>query len=102
MESGDRIYHLALRHHWEEAQRTGAYRQSTIEKSLDDEGFIHCSYDHQVRDTADRFYGGRDDVIVLEVDPALVDAEIRVEQGFPHIYGPLPVEAVVRAEPFGV
>lgn len=39
------IYHLALRHAWEAAREEGGpYRRSTIDRSLDDEGFIHCSY----------------------------------------------------------
>lgn len=47
-------------------------------------------------------YRGSDDVVLVEIDPALVAAEIRVENldggavKFPHIYGPLAVDAVVR------
>ena len=37
--------------------------------------------------------------MLLRIDPALVPAEIRVEDGFPHVYGPLPVAAVTAAEP---
>lgn len=99
-----RLYHLAIRDEWEEAlTRGGPYRRSTLGRSLADEGFIHCSFAHQVQATADRFYRGRDDLVLLEIDTARLVAEVRVEdlvgagQAFPHIYGPLPVEAVVRA-----
>jgi uncharacterized protein (DUF952 family) len=45
---------------------------------------------------------GRGDVLLLVIDPSLVDAEIRTENlegggdQFPHIYGQLPIDAVVR------
>jgi len=96
----DRIYHLALREEWEDASGRGVYRQSTLGRSLEDEGFIHCSFPTQVQLIADLVYRERDDVVLLEIDPSGVSAEIRVEavgdHRFPHIYGGLPVEAVVR------
>ncbi len=97
------IYHLALQEHWEQALASGEYRISSIDRTLDEEGFIHCSFAGQVQGTADRFYRGREDVLLLEIDPARLEAELRVEassadaRGFPHIYGPLPSAAVVSA-----
>jgi glutathione S-transferase len=93
------IYHLALRHAWEAASREGEYRRSTIDTSLDEEGFIHCSYRDQAQGVADRFYRDRTDVLLLTIDASKVEAEIKTENSFPHIYGPLPIEAVVRIEP---
>jgi uncharacterized protein (DUF952 family) len=98
------IYHLALRDEWSEALESGAgYRRSTLGRSLDDEGFIHCSFATQVQMIADLVYRGRHDVVLLVIDPSRVRSEVRVEnldggeELFPHIYGPLPVDAVVRA-----
>jgi uncharacterized protein (DUF952 family) len=98
------IYHLAIRDEWQQAMDSGlAYRRSTLGKSLEDVGYIHCSFAHQVQAIADLLYQGRQDVVLLEIDPARVKAEMRVEtpdggdEPFPHIYGPLPVEAVVQA-----
>lgn len=105
IEPGRRLFHLALRDQWDEAGGEGSYRQSTIGRSLEEVGFIHASFAEQAQGVADAFYRGRDDVVVLVIDPALVDVDIRVEevpgtgQSFPHIYGPLPVSAVVTAEP---
>jgi uncharacterized protein (DUF952 family) len=102
VEDKDLIYHLALEDEWRTAL-SGAdpYRRSTLGKSLEDEGFIHCSFGPQVQTIADLVYRGRRDVVLLTIDPARVPAEIRIEsleggdEGFPHIYGPLPTEAVV-------
>lgn len=94
------LYHLALDHDWDPA--ADEYRGSTIGRTLEEEGFVHCSTAEQVQATADRFYAGRSDVVLLTIDPTLVGAEIRVEGGFPHLYGPLPTSAVVAAVPVPV
>jgi len=103
--SGDRsrivgavvIKHLAVAAEWEEAVAGGGpYRRSTLGRSLDEVGFIHCSFDEQVAATASLIYAGRDDVVVLTIDEARLGCEVRVEDGFPHIYGPLRLEAVVE------
>jgi uncharacterized protein (DUF952 family) len=102
---GAPLYHLALAAEWERARAAGAYDRSTIGRSLAEEGFIHCSFASQVPATADRFYRGRDDVVLLRIDPDLLDADVRVEEvpgageAFPHLYGPLPVGAVAWARP---
>jgi uncharacterized protein (DUF952 family) len=68
-------------------------------------GFIHCSFVAQVGKIADLIYRGRPDVLLLEIDPSLIHSEIRSEnlEGgddlFPHIYGELPPNAVVRVQP---
>jgi uncharacterized protein (DUF952 family) len=93
------IYHLALRDEWDAAVSAGQpYRRSTVGRSLDEEGFIHCSFADQVEDTASRYYAGRDDVVLLTIDPDQLEAEVVVEGGFPHIYGPLPHHAVISVE----
>ena len=102
------LYHLALAPEWERARHAGSYHRSTIDRSLAEEGFIHCSFAEQVQATADRFYRGRDDVVLLRIDPHRLDAPVRVEvapgtgQAFPHVYGPIDVVAVEAADPVPV
>lgn len=94
------IHHIAVRSEWEAAQADGEYRRSTLGQSLDDVGYIHCSTTEVWPTTLERFYGGcTEPLVLLTIDPALVEAEILVEGGFPHIYGPLPVAAVTSVEP---
>ena len=100
----DLIYHLAVGTEWSESVDLGTpYARSTLGKSLAEEGFIHCSFADQVREIADLVYAGRGDVVLLVIDPSAVPAEIRIEncaggdERFPHIYGALPITAVVRA-----
>lgn len=100
---------MALAEDWARAQEgDSGYRVSTIGRSLDDVGFIHCSFAHQVRGVADAFYRGRSDVVLLTIDRSLVRAEIREEappggaDRFPHIYGPLNLDAVAAVEPIAM
>jgi glutathione S-transferase len=103
------LYHLAIAHEWNEAvHRGGPYTRSTAHKSLAEEGYIHCSMESQLQATADRHYQGRTDVVLLTIDPALLDVEIRIEdlhgmaESFPHVYGPIPIAAVIAAQPVPV
>src|ERR1700733_5000595 len=97
------LFHIARRRDWEAAQRVGAYRISTLDRTLEQEGFIHLSFAHQVRGVADRFYAGIDDgLVLLSIDPARLTASVVTEpvagadDPFPHLYGELTVDAVRR------
>jgi uncharacterized protein (DUF952 family) len=114
----DPIYHLALMADWDAAADAAAnaaanaaassapseYRGSTLGRSLDDVGFVHCSTAAQVQQVADQIYRGRDDVVLLTIDPSRLSVPVRYDEvpggeRFPHIYGPLPTAAVVSATP---
>jgi uncharacterized protein (DUF952 family)/uncharacterized glyoxalase superfamily protein PhnB len=97
------LFHIARREDWEAAQRVGAYRISTLGRTLEQEGFIHLSFARQVRGVADRFYAGLDEpLVLLSIDPAALTAALVIEpvagtdERFPHLYGELPVAAVRR------
>lgn len=97
----DWLLHITERSRWQAAQVEGVYRAD----SLDTEGFIHCSRRHQVLWVARRFYPGQLGLVLLCIDPAQLHAEVRdetIETGaqFPHIYGPLNLEAVVQVLEF--
>lgn len=100
------LFHIALPDEWEAAKPAGSYDRSTRGRSLADEGFIHCSHRHQVEATADRFYGDLPELVLLTIDRALVASPIVEEPAvdggelFPHIYGPIPIDAVVTTTPW--
>lgn len=95
------IYHLAVAADWE--AREGDYRRSTLERSLEEVGYVHCATAEQVHGVADRFYRGRDDVVLLTIDPERLGVPVRYEQvegqQFPHVYGPIPTTAIVSVTP---
>lgn len=96
------IWHLADPDDWAAARACGSYRCSTRGRSLEDEGFIHASTEEQWPRVRRMFYSDlRGPLLLLEIDPERLGAEVRFEVGdpasperFPHIYGPLDVDAV--------
>lgn len=111
------ILHLTPKAAWQTAQLVGEYRTG----SLDAQGFIHCSTADQILSVANRFYQGAPELVLLWIDPSRVRAEVRweapVEPGsdleapqenmpeenaslFPHIYGPLNLDAVMEVFDF--
>jgi uncharacterized protein (DUF952 family) len=93
-----RIYHIVLPEKWTEV------RGDTYEhESLGGEGFIHCSFEDQIDDVLERYFGGAASVNILEIDPALLTSKLVVEpstngEKYPHIYGPINVGAVMGVE----
>ncbi|HVV36863.1 MAG TPA: DUF952 domain-containing protein [Acidimicrobiales bacterium] len=95
------IFHITDQAQWYAAAAMGVYTGSTRGKSLDEVGFIHCSFAHQVQPTGVLVYSDvSEPLVVVTIDPALVSAEIKVENDFPHIYGPLHLDAVIEVQPF--
>jgi glutathione S-transferase len=99
---GEHIFHISTVEDWQVAQQAGDYRVSTLGRSLADEGYIHASRRGQVEGVRTAFYadpGLR--LVLLEIDPVRLDVELRLEvppdgdEPFPHIYGPLAIDAVV-------
>ena len=64
------------------------------------EDFVHLSRPDQAHVPANLFYGGRTDLVALAVEEERLTGEVRVEDGFPHLYGPLLADAVFDVLPF--
>lgn len=96
------ILHIAKKDDWIEAQASGSYRVG----SLATQGFIHCSTPEQVIAVANSVFHGQRDLVLLGIDTAKVAAEIKLEcpaggkEPYPHIYGPLNVDAVTHVIDF--
>ncbi len=95
----DLLVHLCGVDEWSRARASGAIHASGGGQ------FIHLSTPGQVHLPANRLYRGRDDLVLLHIDPARLHSEVRWEPGvatdpesmlFPHLYGPLPADAVIR------
>jgi uncharacterized protein (DUF952 family) len=92
------ILHITTETAWQTAVAAGVYRAD----SLESEGFIHCSTVEQVLMPANQMFAGQNDLILLVIDPAKLTANLVYEDcyesghQFPHIYGPLNLEAITR------
>jgi uncharacterized protein (DUF952 family) len=63
------------------------------------EGFIHCCWANQLAGVIDRYYQGRADLVLLDLDVNAVGATLVEEdpcsgEKFPHLYGPIPLSAI--------
>jgi uncharacterized protein (DUF952 family) len=95
------IVHIAKREQWEKAVLEGVYRGET----LDSQGFIHCSTSQQIIKVANALFHAQHGLVLLCIETNKVQAEIRYESAggeelYPHIYGPLNLNAVAKSTDF--
>jgi uncharacterized protein (DUF952 family) len=99
------IFHIIEERHWMAAQAEGELRRSTRNKTLEEEGFIHCSDAHQVSRVANAVFRDADEpLVVLSVDTDRLPSDVHHEnleggvEPFPHVYGPIPTDAVTSVD----
>jgi uncharacterized protein (DUF952 family) len=104
------ILHITTQADWDAARAAGSYRPASLER----EGFIHCSTPAQAVGSANKFFRGRSDLVLLCIDESRITATLRYEppamiggvpdpragELFPHLHGPLDPDAVVRVVAF--
>ena len=92
-----KVYKLLPVAEWEPARAVGEFRGSPVDEA---DGYIHFSTGAQVLETAVRYFADARDLAMLTVDADRLGDALRWEPSrggdlFPHLYGPLPVAAVV-------
>jgi uncharacterized protein (DUF952 family) len=95
------ILHICTKEAWEYAVEIGSYKGDTLAS----QGFIHCSTPEQVVEVADYIFKGKSGLILLVIDDQKVIQEIKYEDAgngklYPHIYGPLNTDAVIKIVDF--
>lgn len=94
------IYHLTTQENWDLAQKNGFYEA----ESLQSEGFIHASKKEQVNRSANVFFKNFEEILLLSIDETHLKAPLKYElatdtqDDFPHIYGQLNLDAVIKIE----
>ena len=103
----DALFHIARAEDWRQAQRDGVYRISTLGRTLEEQGYIHLSFAHQVKLVADRFYRTAGELRLLRLDPAriasgpvVVEAADGIDERFPHLYGAISLDAVTEVSDY--
>ncbi|MBY0461663.1 MAG: DUF952 domain-containing protein [Alphaproteobacteria bacterium] len=95
------IYKLILAPEWEASKKEGIYKGSALDQA---DGYMHCSTADQIQGTLDKFFAGQTDVILLSIDTNKIKQHLKWEKSprsgriFPHLYGPLPLSAVIKEE----
>lgn len=94
------IYHVVSEIDWQYALENGFYEAESLAK----EGFIHASKATQVAGVLERYYRDKTDLMLLHIDETKLTSPLKYElapsvnEAFPHIYGRLNLDAVVKAE----
>jgi uncharacterized protein (DUF952 family) len=90
------IYHITTKQEWQAAQAAGKYEAF----SLKEEGYIHGSEERQLDEVLERYFKGKKELVKLVIDteklnsPLIYDWSPSIEDTFPHIYGPINLDAV--------
>ncbi len=93
------IYHITTNENWEKYRTRPSYQT----ESLATEGFIHCSYENQLEGVLKRYYSGQKSVLILTIDTDKLRSKLVEEPStggeiYPHLYGRLNHNAVVKIE----
>lgn len=105
-----KVVHITSRRLWDESRQVGQYSAP----GLSSEGFIHCSTSRQAVAVGNKFYRGQRGLVLLVIDPERLTSSLKWEppaEGapppgvpasdlFPHIYGPINLDAVTQVLEF--
>lgn len=95
------IYKICSAAEWRAAEREGVFRGSAVDLR---DGFIHFSAADQVAETAAKHFAGQADLLLIHIDADKLGDALKWEASrggalFPHLYGDLRMEPVIRTEP---
>lgn len=96
----DLLFHITSKEEWRTYSTSGYIEP----ESLSTEGFIHTSKGDQVEETVNRLFNGREDLILLVIDPLRIHEPLKYEvaengQKYPHIYGKISIDAIIDKLP---
>jgi uncharacterized protein (DUF952 family) len=95
------IYHITSLSWWEAAKKAGQLSSPRF----DEEGYIHCATEQQIEGVLERYFRGQTDLVRLTIDKAKVKPPLvyelagKLNEVFPHIHGPINLDAVVAVDP---
>ncbi|MGO4869936.1 MAG: DUF952 domain-containing protein [Roseiarcus sp.] len=86
---------------WRAAEAAGVFAGAAVDRA---DGYIHFSTAAQAPETAAKWFAGRSDLLLAAVDADALGSALRWEPArggalFPHLYGPLALDAVVWTRP---
>ena len=90
-------YKILTADQWAQFQTDGLFHGAPVDLA---DGYIHLSAADQLQGTLDKHFAGQSGLVIAEVDLFALGATVKweVSRGnalFPHIYGPLPMAAVL-------
>ena len=98
------VYKIVSKEIWQSAEARGLFEGASIDLT---DGFIHLSTAAQAKRTAELFFKGVEGLLLVAVDADALGDKLVFEPSrdndlFPHLYGSLPMGAVLWAKPLPV
>lgn len=98
------VYKIVAADLWRSAEDSGVFAGAGIDLN---DGFIHLSTGSQARRTAQLFFPRQDNLVLVAADGPSLGAALKYEPSrdgalFPHLYGPLPLTAVLSVRPLSL
>ncbi len=98
------VYKIVSADLWQTAEKAGSFAGAGIDLA---DGYIHFSTASQVRRTAELYFRGQENLLLVAVDGSELGAALKYEPSrggdlFPHLYGILPLASVLWAKPLPV
>ena len=95
------VYKIVAADLWKSAEDRGVFAGAGIDLK---DGFIHLSTGLQARRTAQLYFAGQDNLVLVAIDGPSLGEALKYEPSrdgdlFPHLYGPLPLDAVIWEKP---
>ena len=95
-------YKILTADQWAQFEVDGVFHGAPVDLA---DGYIHLSAADQLQGTLDKHFAGQSGLVIAEVDLFALGATVKweVSRGnalFPHIYGPLPMAAVLGVQYF--
>jgi uncharacterized protein (DUF952 family) len=91
-------YKILTKEQFASLKADGAFAGAPVDLQ---DGYIHMSTRAQAAETAAKHFAGQDELVLAMVDLAALPSPVKWEESrggqlFPHLYGPLPYEAVTK------
>ncbi|NIX78171.1 DUF952 domain-containing protein [Microvirga terricola] len=95
------IYKICPESLWQDAEKVGFFAGAPIDIQ---DGYLHFSTEKQVHETAARHFAGQIQLLLIAIDADKLGDALRYEPSrggdlFPHLYGTLPLSAVLWVKP---
>lgn len=95
------IFKICIGTSWQQAESIGRFDGAPIDLQ---DGYLHFSTTLQIRETAARHFAGQNGLLLIAIDAEKLGDRLRYEPSrggdlFPHLYGPLPLSAVLWTKP---
>lgn len=93
------LYHVVTEADWNSQLHLDQYAPPGLKQA----GFIHCCTEIQLEGVLQRYFSGQSNLLVISIDEYKLRAAVKYEPGtdnelFPHVYGPVNKDAVLKVE----